>query len=99
MIIIKSKEEIELMRESAMLVSKTLGMLASEIKPGTTSLHLDKLADEFIRDHGGYPGFLGMYDFPNSLCISPNEEVVRSEERRVGKEWRSGEGRGLRRRG
>lgn len=76
MIIVKSKEEIELMRESALLVSKTLGMLASEIKPGTTSLYLDKLADEYIRDHGGYPGFLGMYDFPNSLCISPNEQVV-----------------------
>lgn len=76
MIITKTREEIELMRKSALLVSKTLGMLAKEIKPGVTSLQLDKLAEAYIRDHGGYPGFLGMYDFPNSLCISPNEQVV-----------------------
>jgi len=76
MIIPKSKEEIELMRESALIVSKTLGMLAPEVKPGVTTLHLDKLAEEFIRDHGAEPGFLGMYDFPNSLCMSPNAQVV-----------------------
>lgn len=64
------------MRESALIVSKTLGMLASEVKPGVTTLYLDKLAEEFIRDHGAYPGFLGMYDFPNSLCMSPNNQVV-----------------------
>ncbi len=64
------------MRESAQLVSKTLGMLAAEIKPGVTTLHLDRLGGEFIRDHGGEPAFLGMYGFPNNLCISPNEEVV-----------------------
>jgi methionyl aminopeptidase len=51
MIIVKSREEIELMRESALIVSKTLGMIASEIKEGVTTLHLDKLAEEFIRDH------------------------------------------------
>lgn len=72
----KSAEEIELLRESALLVSKTLGMLASEIKPGVAGLHLDRLAEEFIRDHGGEPGFLGMYDFPNTLNISPNAQVV-----------------------
>lgn len=76
MIIPKSNEEIELMRESALIVSKTLGMLAKEVKPGVTSLQLDKLAEEFIRDHEAEPGFLGMYDFPNSLCMSPNAEVV-----------------------
>lgn len=76
MIKIKSLEEIELMRESALIVSKTLGMIAGEIKPGITTLHLDKLAEEFIRDHGAYPGFLGMYDFPNTLCASPNAQVV-----------------------
>ncbi len=64
------------MRESAQLVSKTLGMLAKEIKPGCTTLHLDNLGGEFIRDHGGEPAFLGMYGFPKNLCISPNEEVV-----------------------
>lgn len=74
--ILKSREEIELMRESAQIVSKTLGMIAREIKPGVTPLYLDKLAEEFIRDHGAEPGFLGMYDFPNSLCMSRNNTVV-----------------------
>ncbi|GAB5557265.1 MAG: type I methionyl aminopeptidase [Schleiferiaceae bacterium] len=76
MIKYKTREEIEIMRESAQLVSKTLGMLAPKIVPGVTALELDKLAEEFIRDHGGVPGFLGMYDFPNSLCTSINEMVV-----------------------
>ncbi len=75
-IFLKTSEEIELMRESALLVSKTLGMVAAEIKPGVTPLHLDKLAEAFIRDHNAKPGFLGQYDFPNSLCISKNEAVV-----------------------
>ena len=76
MIKIKTREEIELMRESALVVSKTLGMLASEVKPGVTTLHLDTLAEEFIREQGAIPGFLGLYDFPNTLCMSPNEQVV-----------------------
>jgi len=76
MIKIKTKEEIELMRESALLVSKTLGLLAKEVKPGVTTLYLDKLAEEFIRDHGAIPGFLGLYGFPNTLCMSPNAQVV-----------------------
>ncbi len=76
MVKLKSPEEIELLRESALIVSKTLGMLAKEVKPGVTTLQLDKLAEEFIRDHGAEPGFLGMYDFPNSLCMSPNAQVV-----------------------
>lgn len=76
MIITKNREEIELMRESALIVSKTLGMLAKEVKPGVSTLHLDKLAEEFIRDQGAVPGFLGLYDFPNSLCMSPNAQVV-----------------------
>ena len=76
MSLIKSKDEIELIRESAQLVSKTLGMLASEIKPGITTLQLDSLAESFIRDHKAVPGFLGLYDFPNTLCISPNSQVV-----------------------
>ena len=81
MIIPKSKEEIELMRESALIVSKTLGMLASEVKPGVTTLKLDALAESFIRDHGAEPGFLGLYDFPNTLCMSPNEQVVHGIDR------------------
>lgn len=76
MIQYKNPQEIELMRESAQLVSKTLAMLAKEVKPGVTPLQLDKLAEQFIRDNGAVPGFLGLYDFPNSLCISTNEQVV-----------------------
>lgn len=76
MIILKTREEIELMRESALSVSRTLGMLAKEIKPGVTSLYLDKLAEEFIRDNGGEPGFKGLYGFPNTLCMSLNAAVV-----------------------
>lgn len=76
MITIKSREEIELMRESALIVSKTLGEVAKAIKPGVSTLELDKIAETFIRDHGAKPGFLGLYDFPNTLCMSPNEQVV-----------------------
>ena len=76
MITIKTREEIEIMRESALIVSKTLGMLAKEIKPGITTLYLDKLAEDFIRAEGAIPGFLGLYDFPNTLCMSPNSQVV-----------------------
>ncbi len=76
MIKLKSREGIEFMRQSAQLVSKTLGMLATEIKPGVTTLYLDKLAEIFIRDHQAVPGFLGLYDFPNTLCMSLNEQVV-----------------------
>ncbi|CAM1359908.1 Methionine aminopeptidase [Tenacibaculum litoreum] len=72
----KTREEIELMRESALVVSKTLGMLAKEVKPGVTTLQLDKLAEDFIREQGAIPGFLGLYDFPNTLCMSPNSQVV-----------------------
>jgi len=76
MIIPKTKEEIELMRESALVVSRTLGMLAAEVKPGVTTLALDTMAEDFIREQGAIPGFLGLYDFPNTLCMSPNEQVV-----------------------
>ncbi len=76
MSLIKSSEEIELIRESALLVSKTLGMLAKEIKPGISTIKLDSLAESFIRDNDAEPGFLGLYDFPNTLCVSPNDQVV-----------------------
>ncbi|MFY0625307.1 MAG: type I methionyl aminopeptidase [Reichenbachiella sp.] len=76
MIHYKTLEEIELMRESAQLVSKTLGMIAQELKPGVTPLHLDALAETFIRDHGAKPGFLGLYDYPNTIITSVNEQVV-----------------------
>lgn len=76
MIYLKNEEEIELMYKSAQLVSKTLGEIAKIIKPGVTTLELDKLAETYIRDHGGIPGFLGLYNFPNTLCVSPNQQVV-----------------------
>ena len=76
MIKIKTAAEIELLRKSALLVSKTLGMLAKEVKPGVTTLYLDTLAETYIRDHGGIPGFKGLYGFPNTLCMSPNDQVV-----------------------
>jgi methionyl aminopeptidase len=75
-VVLKNAEEIELMRESALIVSKTLGMLASEIKPGVSTLELDAKAETCIRDHGAIPGFLGLYNFPNTLCMSPNAQVV-----------------------
>tara|TARA_B100000242_G_scaffold221637_1_gene162568 strand:- start:620 stop:1444 length:825 start_codon:yes stop_codon:yes gene_type:complete len=75
-IILKTEEEIELIRESALIVSKTLGILASEIKPGISTLRLDEIAETHIRDLGAEPGFLGLYDFPNTLCMSPNAQVV-----------------------
>ena len=76
MIVVKSREEIELMRESALIVSKTLGMIASEIKEGVTTLYLATLAEEFIRAHGAVPSFLGLYGFANSLSMSPHAQVV-----------------------
>lgn len=76
MIIPKTLEQIELMRQSALLVSKTLGMLATELKPGVTTLELDKKAEEFIRDHGAVPGFKGLYGCPSTLLTSVNEQIV-----------------------
>lgn len=80
MIYLKTREEIELMRESALMVSRTLALIAREIKPGVTSLSLDKLAEEYIRDNGGVPAFKGYGSrnnpFPATLCISVNEAVV-----------------------
>ncbi|WP_185851409.1 type I methionyl aminopeptidase [Blattabacterium cuenoti] len=76
MIHLKTIEEIILIKKSAFLASKTLGMLAGEVKPGVNTLYLDKLAENYIRDHGGTPAFLGLYNFPNTLCVSPNYQVV-----------------------
>ena len=76
MIYLKTDEEIELLRESNMLVAKTLGEIAKVIAPGVTTLELDKVAEEFIRDNGGVPGFLDYQGFPNTLCTSVNEQVV-----------------------
>lgn len=76
MIYLKSDEEIEMLRESNLIVAKTLAELAKIIKPGISTLQLDKVADEFIRDSGAIPGFLGYGGFPGSICTSVNEQVV-----------------------
>ena len=82
MIFLKTDEEIELMREANRLVGMTLGELAKHIKPGVTPAQLDKIAKEFIHDHGAIPSFLGYkgapgsVDFPGAICASVNEQVV-----------------------
>lgn len=76
MIDYKTEEEIEIQRESSLLVGKTLAEVAKLIKPGVTTLDLDKVAEEFIRDHHAIPGFKDYNGFPNSLCTSVNEQVV-----------------------
>jgi methionyl aminopeptidase len=76
MLYYKTQEEIELIRESSLLVSKTLAAVAKFIRVGITTLELDRLAEVFIRDHGGVPAFLNYNGFPNSLCISVNAQVV-----------------------
>lgn len=80
-IFLKTEDEIELMRQANQLVGKTLGELAKHIKPGVTTLQLDKLADEVIRDNGAIPTFLGFPNpfggpFPASICTSVNDVVV-----------------------
>ena len=73
---IKTDEEVELIRLSSLLVGRTLAQVASRVQPGVTTLALDAVAQEFIRDHGAEPGFKGYGGFPNSLCTSVNEAVV-----------------------
>ena len=76
MIHYKSKAEIELMRESSLLVSKTLALVAALIKPGLTTLHINNLADEFIKDNKALASFKGYHGFPFACCISVNDAVV-----------------------
>lgn len=81
MIFLKTEDEIELMRAANLLVSATLTELARHIKPGVTTLELDKIAETFIRDHGAEPTFKGFPNpyggpFPASICASVNDEVV-----------------------
>ncbi|MGI8848320.1 MAG: type I methionyl aminopeptidase [Candidatus Dormibacteria bacterium] len=72
----KKPEEIEKMRVAGKILGECLAHLASMTRPGITALDLDHAADTFIRDHGCFPGFLGYNDYPNSLCVSINDEVV-----------------------
>lgn len=76
MIYLKTDEEIELMREANQLVGKTLAEVGKHVASGISTLQLDKIAEEFIRDHGAVPAFLGYGGFPNSICASVNEQVV-----------------------
>jgi methionyl aminopeptidase len=76
MILYKTKEEIELIRKSSELVSRTHAALVSNLKPGVKTIELDRIAESFIRDHGAIPAFLNYNGFPNTLCISVNEQVV-----------------------
>jgi methionyl aminopeptidase len=76
MIYYKSKEEIELIRNSSLLVGKTLAEVAKHLKPGVSTLELDRIAEEYIRDNGAIPGFKGYRGYPATLCVSINEEVV-----------------------
>ena len=76
MILIKTAEEIELMRMSNLLVSETLAEVARHIKPGVSTGELDRIAEAYIRDHGAVPGFLGYQGYPKTLCTSVNSEVV-----------------------
>ena len=76
MIQYKTDEEIRLLKQSSLLVGKTLAEVAKLIRPGIKTIELDNIAEEFIRDHGAVPGFKGYGSFPNTLCISVNEQVV-----------------------
>jgi methionyl aminopeptidase len=76
MLYLKTDEEVGMLKESNMLVSRTLAVVASFIKPGITTLYLDGIAESFIRDNGGIPAFKGYGGFPATLCTSVNEEVV-----------------------
>ncbi|MCF6169357.1 MAG: type I methionyl aminopeptidase [Bacteroidales bacterium] len=76
MIYLKTDEEIEIQRQSSLLVGKTLAEVARMIRPGVTTIELDKVAETFIRDHGAVPGFKGYGGFPATLCVSVNDVVV-----------------------
>ena len=72
----KTEEEIELLRENGILVSKTLAEVGKRVAPGVTTLELNRVAETFIRDHGAIPSFLGFEGFPAALCLSVNDVVV-----------------------
>ncbi len=74
--VVTTNEEVERLRENAIIVSKTLAEVAKHIEPGVKTITLDKIAEEFIRSEGAVPGFKGYRGFPGTLCISINEEVV-----------------------
>lgn len=75
-IFLKSEQEIDLIKASAQVLGKAHAEVAKWIKPGITTVHLNKIADEYIQDFGGQPSFKGYNSFPSALCISLNETVV-----------------------
>ena len=76
MLYLKTDEEVGLLKESNMLVSRTLAELARYIKPGITTLYLDSIAEKFIKDHSAIPAFKGYGGFPKTICTSVNDQVV-----------------------
>ena len=88
MIDLKTEEEIELLRENNLLVSKTLAEVGKHIRPGVSTAYLDKIAEDYIRANGAIPAFLGYDGFPATLCVSVNDEVVHGipSEKRIIKE-------------
>lgn len=76
MIKIKTDAEVELLRQSNLLVSATHAAIVPHLKPGVTTAKIDKVAEQFIRDHGATPGFKGYHGYPACLCISVNDQVV-----------------------
>ncbi|MEM6317359.1 MAG: type I methionyl aminopeptidase [Bacteroidota bacterium] len=75
-VVYKTDEEIELIRTNCLLVCKALTLVAEMIGPGVSGRKIDEQAEQLIRDHGGVPGFKGLYDFPATLCVSVNNQVV-----------------------
>ncbi|MFA7685952.1 MAG: type I methionyl aminopeptidase [Candidatus Gracilibacteria bacterium] len=75
-IIIKTPEEIELMRQSGKILAKVLEEVCKLAKPGISTLELDQFAEKFIIEHGGLPSFKGYHGFPGTICASINEEIV-----------------------
>jgi methionyl aminopeptidase len=76
MIVYKTSEEIEIIRESGVILGKAHAEVAKKVAPGITTQQLDKVAEEYIKDNGGVPSFKGYQDFPATLCVSPNQQVV-----------------------
>lgn len=73
---IKSEEDIRILRENALIVSRTLAEVAKYIEPGIKTIELDRIAEDFLVEEGAIPGFKGYNGFPNTLCISINDEIV-----------------------
>lgn len=76
MVYYKTEDQIDLLRQSSLLVCKTLALVGTLVKPGVTTVELDRIAEEFIRDNSAVPGFKGLYGCPSTLLTSVNSEVV-----------------------